>query len=239
LGLSTRLIATTGYQVSDSFDQLREKLINCFQGEKTLRFMQYTLRSASEICKKGGVVTSKLSEKDFNMKYDNRRNISDITTDTGYFVSRPHKNEEECLLVRTIGNMNKVKWNEMMPTENINGISSKDKFNKIIVRILIRYIYKNPEVFGFVQGIKRVVVNNILEGLNIKVNLNYISKQKALPFIPYSIPRTVGTEEFLTGIEVKYPLFEKDLLLRRNYLQLLRNNNNNNGDSNKAKIIKP
>lgn len=216
LGFGSRLIATTGYQISESMELVREKLLKCFQGDKTIRFMQYSLRSGTEICKKGGLVTSKLNEKNFNMKYDNRRCLTEHRTTNGYFISKPYLTEKECIIARGISSMDRVKWSGQIPVSNNTGVNSKDNYLKISVRMLIRYIFENPLVFCLPEVIKRKYIISIMIDLGVNVTPNYISQQKALPFIPHSIPRTLKTIEFFNIVGSKFPLFNSSILLRGN-----------------------
>ena len=76
MGFESRIISTTGFQnrMYSNRKELLELLIDCFKSEpKTLEYIQTSLRSATEIYKKGGHVTMKYRDQLFRMHYDNRR----------------------------------------------------------------------------------------------------------------------------------------------------------------------
>lgn len=79
MGFESKILATTGFQnrMYSNKKELLDLLIECFKSEpKTLEYIQNSLRSATEIYKKGGHVTMKYRDQVFRMHYDNRRALS-------------------------------------------------------------------------------------------------------------------------------------------------------------------
>lgn len=228
LGLGSGLKAATGYQIREGLDTLRSELLTCFDGSKRLRFMQFSLRSASEIYKVGGVVTPKISEREFSMSFDNRRCLVPSSPGFEYLDSKPHKTMGDCKLARLFAGLSKIKFDASVPIPNLSGGggggSGSVKFERVLLRMLIRLIYQYPEYFGFNpvhQIVKRSEVKEVINGLGIlgfstaKVSDNYISRQKSVPFLKNSIPKTPRTVEITKVIENKYPLIRQEFLLAK------------------------
>jgi hypothetical protein len=78
MGIESKILASTGFQhrVYKSREELLNGLLNTIKTEnKTLEFVQSSLRSASDVYKKGGHVTMKYRDQIFRMHYDNRRQL--------------------------------------------------------------------------------------------------------------------------------------------------------------------
>lgn len=79
LGIESQIRATTGFQ-NRNYDQ--KELTNLFielmdTETKELDYVQSSLRSATEISKKGGHVVPTYRDQKFSLKFDNRRKIVD------------------------------------------------------------------------------------------------------------------------------------------------------------------
>jgi len=76
MGIESKILATTGIQ-HKAFPN-KEKMLACFiktlkTPERSIEFIQNRLRSATDIIKKGGHVTSLKRDQKFRMHFDNRR----------------------------------------------------------------------------------------------------------------------------------------------------------------------
>lgn len=81
LGIESKIIATTGFQNKIFTD--KKELVNLIvdginSNEKTIEYIQKSLRSASDISKKGGHVTQTYKEIQFLLKHDNRRKFNTV-----------------------------------------------------------------------------------------------------------------------------------------------------------------
>jgi hypothetical protein len=83
----------TGYQPGGlSHSSLVTLITASFESDKVIHFLQSSLRSATDIYKYGGSVTGKYLEKDFSLKFDNRRKIEeflDFNDTFQAYLSRP------------------------------------------------------------------------------------------------------------------------------------------------------
>lgn len=84
---------------------------------------------------------------------------------------------------------------------------------KIAIRQLIRYIYENPTVFD-TTIVERIAIIDFFKVLGHPLRPNYISKQKALPFLSNTIPRTDATVHFFNIIKQRIPNLNEDSSLR-------------------------
>lgn len=76
LGVDSLLKAMTGYQATVPHNELVPIIKEAMDTTKQINFVQFSLRSALDAFKSGGTVTPILSERVFNLKYDNRRLIT-------------------------------------------------------------------------------------------------------------------------------------------------------------------
>lgn len=207
LGLESDLKAATGFQ-SKSFKH--EDLVNLFQSsfnhDKTIHYLQFSLRSATDIFKKGGSVSGKYQERDFKLVFDNRREIL-----SDGLKSRPWNNVETCKLARFISKMDRRKFSEtsFLPAQDL--ISGKTTYINTAIRLLIRAFYHSNSIFGyeFTVSIDRKFINSELKDLGINVSLNYISKQKQVRFIKNAVPLVDATKVLVDKIKQKYPNFDE------------------------------
>jgi hypothetical protein len=84
--------------------------------------------------------------------------------------------------------------------------------------MLIRILYQKPEILGIPEKItSRNIILSIVKTIDskTKISLNYISQQMKTMFIPYSIPKTKETEEFLEQIVKMFPNTKKELFFKK------------------------
>jgi hypothetical protein len=207
----------TGFQKSNSHKETLDNILKIFKSSKTLRFMQFSLRSATDIFKKGGDLTQKLSEKDFNLLFDNRREIieePDFNKQDTYFKTKPFKDVLTCKLAREIGGLHKNKFSTL---DHINtNTGNKDSFKKICVRMIIRLLYQRPDILGLNSlSIDRKTCQEILQMLKIQVSLNYISQQKSKSFISNSVPSVEATRDLLNKLKEIFNDLNINKILRK------------------------
>lgn len=76
MGMSSNIKAFSGYQDTLPIDERRKLFLDTFENEKTLKFIQFSLRGATDITKSGfGAVTPVYQETTFSLIFDDRREI--------------------------------------------------------------------------------------------------------------------------------------------------------------------
>lgn len=226
MGYNSQIAAFTGYQESlpkavriDLFDKV-------FDQDKKVDFIQFQLRSAGDILKasqdggNGGSVTALYQEKQFSLTYDNRREIAEIGFNSRFMHSKPFYNVETCLLFRKIKLNATRTFNSNFPLTPTGNIGRKDKYEQILVKVLIRAFYHRPDLFGLdnsVTTINRTFIKNqllLIDSSFSRVSLGYISDQKSKPFLTSAIPDVEKTRFLLGKTKEVFPLFDPALLLK-------------------------
>lgn len=208
LGLSGEIKAMTGYQRSESFEELIPRFISYFKtGNKTLPFLQSGLRSAKEIFLDGGHATIKLTERWFNLRYDNRRLLQ--KTGESYYLSKPYKTLNECSYHRNLSKvLNYPKY------ESVGSLRG-DAYVSLTKRMLIRICLNKALEYGVQEKLPRDEIQKILGVVGLKVLPNFFSKQRKLDPIPHSLPRTQKVLEILQKFKCIFPDFPIERILRK------------------------
>lgn len=304
LGIGSPLKAMTGYQATLPRTELVPLIKTKMEGEKSIVFVQFSLRSAKDVFKDGGHVTPLLTEKVFNLKFDNRRLItapvsgqcsepvndiepgqgqeqgSELGNDVGlvndlelknlelknvfstelgnkpelesgndselknvfgadqscnplptpaptttptststattlYFISEPHKNLVDAIRNRKISSFGTRRYNVHYPSAV--DATKNESYLKLTKRVLVRLLLQHPEYLGISPvSINRFFICEFLGKYGITCLLDFVSKQRDLPFIPNTLPQTKSIVAILDSIEKDYPKFTvyKQLLLR-------------------------
>lgn len=221
MGYTSKINAFTGYQDSKPFRERIELMNNAFDGDKMIKFIQFSLRGATDILKSGeGSVTPFYQEMYFSLVYDNRREVISVPG-TAFLRTKPHKNVEDCLLFRQISNNCRRTYNSSLPSVPSGNIQRKDNYEQILLKLLVRAFYHHPELFGLdlEPGLKinrsfiKSRLIDIYEPFK-SVSLKYISNQKSKPFIPKGVPEVEKTRFILERIKTLYPSFDQDMFLR-------------------------
>lgn len=199
----------TGYQRHEPVDRTIEIVNKSFSGTKRIPFIQKSLRSAKEIYQTGGHCTLKLSERNFNLKYDNRR---EITENMGtYHVTKPYLEKSSSVLARKISGFGTSRYSVYSPVSSTQ--CKGDAYLHLTRRMLVR-ILKNDCGLLNINKISRLEIQRILKQVGLRCTLNFISKQQNKKFIFNSIPHTPKTIKVLEKFMVVFPSFDKRILLR-------------------------
>jgi hypothetical protein len=217
LGLEGKIKAMTGYQVNVETSELVDKVLGIIQGDKTLPFVQFSLRSAKEIYQKGGCVTAKLQEKVLNMKHDNRRSVIGLSQkDNGFYAySLPHENIVSCKKYRLISALGMKRFNVFYPSDSSK--SFDNSYSSLTKRMLVRALLQNPELFGFAntRNFSRSEIVEFLAKYGITCRKDFVTKQKTFQFIPKTLPSTHNVLAVLNSIKKDHSLMNLDAFLRR------------------------
>jgi len=171
---------------------------------KVIPFIQKSLRSAKDIFLKGGHSTQVLNERNFNLKFDNRREVT-VEHET-YSETKPFISCTSSKQARLISSFGSGRFRIYSPISSTQ--CRGDAYLYLTRRMLVRVI-KNEFPF-----LKRCEVALIMKDLGLPCTLNFISKQKERKPIFNSIPHTQKTLEILKKFKVKFPGFNIDHFLR-------------------------
>jgi hypothetical protein len=174
-------------------------------GTKELTFLQNRLRSGKDVLKRGGAVTMSLSEMRYSFEADAKRIYEGVEGNVSRWTSAPPPSIESSELLVGLSKLGKRQWTSNSPLENSTGSKRDESYTRLLARQLIRYIYQENALLGM----KRLDIQNLLTTFGHKVSLNYVSQQKAHPFLPHSIPKTAKTMEMMERVKTKYQIEEK------------------------------
>jgi len=203
--LSGGIKALTGYQRHEPIEITIEKVKKAFNDSKTIPFIQKSLRSAKEIFQFGGHSTIKLSERNFNLKFDNRREVTiehETFVETKPFVHSTNSNQ-----ARLISSFGSGRFRLYSPISSTQ--CKGDAYLFLTKRMLVRVLR-----MGYPLELKRFEIARIMKEIGLPCNLNFISKQKNRCVIHNSIPQTEKTLEILKKFAVVYPFIDINVLLR-------------------------
>lgn len=216
LGLEGKIRAMTGYQVTIQSQELVEKVLDVMHGDKTLPFVQFSLRSAKDIYQKGGNVTAKLQEKVLNMKHDNRRNVTELSElNEGFFaISLPHESIISCKKFRLISSLGSKRFNVFYPSGSSKSTDNKN-YLSLTKRMLVRALLNHPSLFGFDNTLTRSEIVEFLAKYKIVCRKDFVTKQKSLVFVKNSLPSTTAVLKVLECIQQDHPAFDKTIFIRK------------------------
>lgn len=210
LGLSGGIKALTGYQRFESIEETIEKVNKSFNGNKTLPYIQTSLRSAKDIYLFGGHSTIKLTERNFNLSFDNRR---EITKNHGsYHETKPFLHAQNSILYRKIAGLGSGRYRLYSPISSTQ--CKGDAYLALTKRMIVRLLRENPSYLKS-QSLSRLEIQKITKEIGLPCTLNFISKQKEKPFIFNSIPSTEKTKAILKNLSVVFPSLDISILLRQ------------------------
>jgi len=208
LGLSGGIKALTGYQRHESIEETIDKVNKSFFDSKQIAFIQTSLRSAKDIYQNGGHSTLKLEERIFNLKFDNRREITDCKGT--YHITKPFihcLNSSQNRLIASLGGGRYRKYSPISKT-HCKGDAYLTLTRRMIVRLL-----RDEELIHV--KLNRLDIFKVLKEIGLKGSLNFISKQKGKKPIFNSIPSTEKTLVSLKKLNVLFPNLDPRILLRK------------------------
>ena len=242
LGISSPIKAMTGYQATLPHLELVKLVNEKMESGKQINFIQFSLRSALDIFKDGGMVTPILNERVFNLKYDNRRLLSASNTElqlmskstntifvdedsqldcsedlTSYRISRPYYSIIDCQRNRKLSSLGNKRFNSYYPSNTITN-DKNGGYVSLTKRMLVRALLQYPEWFGLSKDIiTRQFIVQLLSEIGIKCLVGFVSKQKDAPFIENTLPGTKKVLDLLDRLTSKLPEFAKyrHLFIRR------------------------
>jgi len=203
--LSGGIKALTGYQRYEPIEMTIKKVKKAFNDSKTIPFIQKSLRSAKEIFQYGGHSTLKLSERNFNLKFDNRREVTiehETFSETKPFIHSTNSNQ-----ARLISSFGSGRFRVYSPISSTQ--CKGDAYLFLTKRMLVRVLRTDNSL-----GLKRFEIARIMKEIGLPCSLNFISKQKDRCIIHNSIPQTEKTLKILKKFSVAYPFIDINGLIR-------------------------
>jgi hypothetical protein len=192
------------------------------EDHKSLEYLQFSLRSAKDIFKKGGHVTRVYKDQVFRLHYDNRRliqipdNFDESIFDLSKTLldSKPVKSIEESRNLRNISKIHKIKlYNK--ETTALSSNTYKD-YSDLAIRNFIKGLLSEPRLYNLDDSLK--TYSDIIEFINgykgsKKITKSSISHLKNRKMVFKPVPRTKETLEFVKYVKGKYKDFnEEDFL---------------------------
>jgi hypothetical protein len=228
LGIEQGIKATTGFQ---SGGYSNEELIGIFKGvlasdEKSFEYTQHRLRSAKDIVKSGGHVTSIHRDQNVRLLYDNRRIIIEPPKFDGFdmsnklFDSKPYRTTSECSRQRFISrfafNMPYLQSSSI----RVHRRSVYRNYLEIGVRNFLKgYLSEHPffdltgtefknsrELMDFIYGFDLTK--------SVRLSKQSISHLKHRKIILRPVPKTRENISFVEYIKTKLPYFDDKSFLK-------------------------
>ena len=219
MGLGSKILATTGFQnkIYSSKSELTDLLSDVMKSQsKTLEYVQGSLRSASDVYKKGGNVTMKYRDQLFRLHYDNRRVLrweSSIPGAVEKLVdSDPIVAVEECKNLRYIGMLHKQK----MYSKFTAGGLLKNKYvcqEEVAVRHFLKGLVTSPPSFNLpsnpFKSNKEVIdfLKRYKPGL--RLTPDRVSKYRVRVMKMSKIQRSKASEAFVKWVTQHFPTFDE------------------------------
>lgn len=228
VGIDSKIIASTGFQRTIYKDkaELFSIFLDTFKSDaKTLEYIQFRLRSASDIYKKGGHVTPVYRDQLFRMHYDNRRLIIDPTNNECYtdfndclLDSKPVITVETASNLRFISKINKTGLYSKQTSAGSKN-SSYRTYEDLAVRNFIKGLLSTPPKFNLnrteLDSYRKIIDFIQAYEPRMKYTVASISALKNRPIKWKSVPRTVQNEAFIKYVLTKFKDFDINAFYRR------------------------
>jgi hypothetical protein len=218
LSTESGIAALTGLQ-RNSFNDLNhiasvvKELFN--SDDKTLEFISMRLRTASDILKKGGHVTSVLADKSWSIIFDNKRKIKVQGGITDYrtklFFTEPHLTVDDAWGFRTFNKT--VKTGDYEVGESKLTLGRYKSEIDLTIKSFIKALTHNQ--FGLnSDGFTNNQIKDLISSFNgdylITVKDIYMIKSRR-PLINNSVPKNLDGLDFINFIKKEFPNFKEDL----------------------------
>lgn len=210
----------TGYSNNLPFTDLIALVKGKLEGSdpgKSFVFQQLSLRSGSDILKKGGDVTMNYTERTYSITADNKRLFDISGVPAANCPSNAFTTADQAMLHKTVGELGKARYSQSSPTSPVTGAKKSDAYTKILLRQFIRCLFSQEAtaIFGEEIVASRVVFHDYVKRLGYRVSLNYISQQKANKYLPNSVPRMETTIDLMSRIKDIFPNLDESRFWRR------------------------
>jgi len=219
LGKESKIKATTGFQSRNytliELDTLFKDILK--RDDKSLEYVQSSLRSAIDLYKEGGHVTMVYKDQIFRLQYDNRRIILlpkkyENTTDfSGILLdSNPVPNKEYSKNLRYLSKLHKQRlYNKHSST--LTGNKYKN-YTDLAIRNFIKGLLSDPPKYKLDKYLNYSEIIDFIKAFDdkAKVSKQSISNLKNRKMILKPVPRTKETVEFVEYIKTKFRNFDEN-----------------------------
>jgi len=230
LSVDMNIKAITGLQTKDQSLAETWCLINEASDVlgKTVTFTSTSLRSATDIYKKGGHVTSEYRDQDFRLWYNNQRVVLDNLEnkeDLGLLCTRPVETVEEALTLRRYANLTKGGFYHK--STGLKSINKYKSYLELGVRTFIKDVLNNRNgmsfsIFKCYNGIIDFIRKYLYESdqkLRRTLNSSYISHIKLRSERKVSklrmVPRLASIMKFFDYVKDRFPDYDTSLILAK------------------------
>jgi hypothetical protein len=189
---------------------------------KTLEYVQSSLRSALDIYREGGHVTMVYKDQTFRLHYDNRRIIEEPrgleTTDFSSIMldSKPVPNIEYCKNLRFMSKLHKQRlYNRQNST--LTGNKYKN-YTDLAIRNFIKGVLSNPPKYNLERNFSYSEIIEFIKEYDSKVKISKqsISNLKNRKNIFKSVPRTKESIKFVEYVKTKFKNFDEQSYFNSN-----------------------
>lgn len=219
MGYSSRIIATTGFQNRTYID--KKELFCVLEGvikseEKVIEYTMSSLRSASEIYKKGGHVTMKHRDQLFRLHYDNRR-VLDVVTSIPPNVeklvdSQPLQSIKHGRGLRFICALRKKSTYSKFTASKENTVYKND--GEIAIRKFLKSALSVPPLFNIpsssFESNRDLLAFVKAYNTEIKISVEVLSRYKRRGVKIGKIKRTKDAMKFTSYVKTRFPSFDED-----------------------------
>lgn len=230
LSVDMKIKAITGLQTKDQNLDETWCLINDASDVlgKTVTFTSTSLRSATDIYKKGGHVTSEYRDQDFRLWYNNQRVVLDNLKNNEYLGllrTRPVETVEEALTLRRYANL--TKGGIYHKSTGLKSINKYKSYLELGVRTFIKDVLNNRNgmslsMFKGYNGIIDFIRKYLYESdqkLRRALNSSYISHIKLRSERKVSklrmVPRLASIMNFFDYVKDRFPDYDTSLILSK------------------------
>lgn len=218
IGFESKILATTGFQNRNYRDkgELRALLIKSIKTEdKTIEFVQSSLRSATEIYKTGGHVTMQYRDQLFRLHYDNRRVLLWETTIPPtiecLIESNPLQNVKQGENLRFISQQYKKKIYGRYTSVSTKQLKYKD-VEEVVVRNFLKALLATPPLFNLnrYEFYSYRSIQDYIENYNprLKISATSLSWYKIRKVTFVKVEKTKETEAFVNYVLLKFKNFD-------------------------------
>jgi hypothetical protein len=219
IGFNSKILATTGFQHKKYWDkrELFDVLEEVFKTDsRTIEYIMNSLRSASEVYKKGGHVTMKYRDQLFRMHFDNRRILSwetSIPNSIECLVdSIPVSDVKTGVCLRFVGSVVKKK---LYGKYTNAGVRKKYlSVEETAVRNFVKGVVSSPPLFNLPTGCfsKSRDVLEFVHGYNpeLKISEQSLSMYKTRLVKLGKVKRSKETDGFVQYVKKAFPTFDLD-----------------------------
>lgn len=244
--LDSKIMAATGFQRNlfnlNEIEELFENTMN--SNNKEIVYINHRLRSALEIFKKGGHVTSVYKDQVFRLVFDNRRKIiqpveleggleSELVNKSILLDSHPVEDINQAKLYRYLGKLNK---STVYQKNSSIGDSYKNTYvNKtdIAIRNFVRgllngefnldnkYFKNYSEICSFINNYKHHIESierspeERLKSKFLLITPNIVAQLKRRSVIPKVLINNESTEKFIDYVKETFPDFDSNKFYNR------------------------